>query len=79
MRYDSLHPINALATYLSLDTDQLHIKSAFLNGDLVEEICMVPAPGIGLNGKIVGLDKALYGLKQAPLAWFEKLSQGLAM
>ena len=37
-RYDSLRLIIALATSLGLDTDQLEIKSAFLNGDLVAEI-----------------------------------------
>ena len=39
---------------------------------------MVSPPGIGLDGKILGLDKALYGLKQAPLAWLEELSEALA-
>ena len=68
MRYDSLHVIIALATHLSLATDDLDIKSAFLNADLVAEIWIIPPPGIGLNAKILGLDKALYGLKQAPLA-----------
>ena len=67
-RYDSLRLIIALATHLGLDTDQLDIKSAFLNRDLVEEIWMVHPPGIGLDGKILGLDKALYGLEQAQLA-----------
>ena len=62
-RYDSLRPIIALATYLGIDPDQLDIKSAFLNRDLVVEICMVPTPGIGLPGKILRLDKAPYGLK----------------
>ena len=55
-RCDYLHLIIALAIQLSLDTDPLEIKSAFLNGDLVEEICMVPPPGIGLDGKILRLD-----------------------
>ena len=77
-RYDSLRLIIALATHLGLDTDQLDIKLAFLNGDLVEEIWMVPPPGIGLHGKILRLDKELYGPKQASLAWFEGLSEALA-
>ena len=54
--YDSLRLIIALTIHLGLDTDRLDIKSAFLNGDIVEEICMVPPPGIGLNGKIRELD-----------------------
>ena len=77
-RYDSLRLIIALATHLGLDTDQLDIKSPCLNGDLVEEIWIIPPPGIGHDGKILQLDKALSGLKQAPLAWFEMLSEALA-
>ena len=77
-RYDSLRLIIALATHLDLDMEQLDIKSAFLNGDLDEEIWMTPPPGIRLDGKVLRLRKALYGLKQAPLLWFEKLSSSLA-
>ena len=77
-RYDSLRLIIALATPLGLDTDQVNIKSAFLNGDRVAEIWMVPPPGIGLNRMIVRRNKALCGLKQGPFAWFEKLSEALA-
>ena len=77
-RYDCLRLIIALATYLGLDSDQLDITSGFLDGDLIEVICMVPAPGIGLHGKILRLDQGLHGLKQVPLAWFEKLSEALA-
>ena len=78
MRYASLRLIIALATYLELYTDQLDINSAFLNEDLLEKIRMVRPPGIGLDAIILRLNKALYGLKQAPLAWFKKLSDGLA-
>ena len=73
--YDSLRLIIALASHLGLDTDQLIIKSAFLKGDLVEEIWMITPPCLGLDGNMLGLAKALYGLKQVPLAWFEKLSE----
>ena len=58
----------ALATHLCLDTDQLDIKSASLNGDLVAEMWVIPPASNGLDGKIRELDKALYSLKQAPLA-----------
>jgi len=54
------------------------IKSAFLNGDLNEEVWMMPPPSIGLDGKVLCLLKSLYGLKQAPLAWFARLSSALA-
>ena len=60
-RYDSLRTIIALATHLGLDTHHLYIKSAFLNGDLVEEMWIVAPPGIGLNGKILARNKARDG------------------
>ena len=67
-QYDCHLRILALATHLGLDTQQLDIKSAFLNGDLVAEICMIHPPGISVDGKILRLDKELYVVKQAPLA-----------
>ena len=77
-RYNSLRLIMSLATDLGLETDLRGMKSVFLNGDLVEEIWMIPPPGIGLNVKILRLDKALYSHKQAPPMWFETLSEALA-
>src|SRR5690606_704478 len=73
-RYDSLRFVIALATNLNLHLELLDIKTAFLYGELKEEIWMNPPPGIGLDGKVLLLKKALYGLKQAPLKWYEKLS-----
>ena len=77
-QYDSLRLIIALATHLGLDTNQVHMKSALLKRHLVEEIWLITPPNIGLDGKILRLEKPLYSLKQGPLAWFEKLSEGLA-
>ena len=77
-RYDSLYLTIALALDLGLDMSQADIKSAFVNGDLHEEVWIIPPPGIGLDGKVLHLLKSLYGLKQAPLAWFERLSSALA-
>ena len=75
---DSLRLMFALATHVGLDTDQLHIQAAFLNRDLVAEICIIPSPGIGVDVKILPLDEALYSLKHASLGWFENLCDPLA-
>jgi len=44
-----------------------------LNGDLQEEVYIVPPPSVSYDSRYVcKLKKVLYGLKQAPRAWFEK-------
>ncbi|KAI4312035.1 hypothetical protein MLD38_036891 [Melastoma candidum] len=59
---------------------QMDVKSAFLNGEIKEEV-YVDQPPVFEDPKkhdhVYKLDKALYGLKQAPKAWYERLSQFL--
>jgi hypothetical protein len=53
----------------------MDVKTAFLNGDLEEEIYMEQPEGFVIHGqeqKVCKLDKSLYGLKQAPKQWHEK-------
>ena len=56
----------------------MDVKSAFLNGDLKEEVYVEQTLGYEKKveeGKIYKLKKALYGLKQAPRAWNIKLDR----
>ena len=56
----------------------MDVKTAFLNGDLEEEIYMVQPEGYiapGQENKVCKLKKSLYGLKQAPKQWHEKFDQ----
>jgi hypothetical protein len=58
----------------------MDVKSAFLNGDIKDEVCMHQPPGfviLGKEGKVLHLRKALYSLRQAPRAWNAKLDSTL--
>ncbi|KAI3669369.1 hypothetical protein L6452_40603 [Arctium lappa] len=58
----------------------MDVKSAFLNGQIQDEVYVQQPPGFE-NSKypnhVYFLDKALYGLKQAPRAWYDRLSNFL--
>jgi hypothetical protein len=58
----------------------MDVKSAFLNGELEEEVYVKQPPGYikgGEEHKVLKLHKALYRLRQAPQAWNIKLDRTL--
>ena len=58
----------------------MDVKTAFLNGDLEEEIYMKQLEGFkiaGQDNKVYELKKSLFGLKQAPIQWYEKFNNTL--
>jgi hypothetical protein len=65
-----------LAAHLSWSVHHMDMKSAFLNGDLGEEVYVSQSPGFIVKGqeqKVYKLHKALYGPRQAPRVWNFKL------
>ncbi|GKA71822.1 retrovirus-related pol polyprotein from transposon TNT 1-94 [Tanacetum coccineum] len=59
---------------------QMDVKTAFLNGELKEEVYVSQLEGfVDLDHPthVYRMKKALYGLKQAPRAWYDTLSRFL--
>jgi hypothetical protein len=79
-RMESVRVLVAVAAHYGWIVHHMDVKSAFLNGDLVEEVYVAQPPGFsaeGHEGKVLKLHKALYGLRQAPRAWNSKLDSVL--
>ena len=71
-----LRTLLALAAQLNWPVYQFDVKSAFLNGELDEEVYVSQPEGFVISGnedKVYRLKKALYGLKQVPRAWYGRI------
>ncbi|KAE8767964.1 hypothetical protein D1007_60605 [Hordeum vulgare] len=79
-RMETVRLLLALAAHSGWKVHHMDVKSAFLNGDLEEEV-YVHQPAGYIDGdspsKVLKLRKALYGLRQAPRAWNAKLDETL--
>lgn len=70
----------AIAALNGLSVHHVDVKSAFLNGDLQEEVYVSQPDGFVIKGKehmVYRLHKAFYGLRQAPRAWNMRLDRVL--
>jgi reverse transcriptase-like protein len=75
VKMSSIRVVLGLAASLDLEIEQLDVKTAFLHGDLNEDIYMEQPEGFKVKGKenyVCKLKKSLYGLKQAPRQWYRK-------
>lgn len=78
VRFESVRAVLALSAQHGLKVHQMDVSSAFLNGDLSEEIYMSQPPGFIENENMVcKLNKSIYGLKQAPKCWNASLDNYL--
>ena len=75
-RLEAIRILLSFACYKGFKLKQMDVKSAFLNGDLKEEVFVEQPPGFENHvfpNHVYKLEKALYGLKQAPRAWYDCL------
>jgi hypothetical protein len=79
-RLETMRLLLALAAQEEWKVHHVDVKSAFLNGDLMEEVYVEQPIGYEKKGeeeKVYKLKKVLYRLKQEPRAWNSKLDQCL--
>ncbi|GJX72852.1 ribonuclease H-like domain, reverse transcriptase, RNA-dependent DNA polymerase [Tanacetum coccineum] len=79
-RMETIRLLLAIAANNKWEVHHLDVKSAFLHGDLKEEVTYNNPKGFMTETrqeKSIGLIKALYGLRQAPRAWNIKLDNTL--
>jgi hypothetical protein len=79
-RMESIRMLLAVAAQGGWYVHHMDVKSAFLNGELREEVYVQQPPGFvaaGHEEKVLKLKKALYGLRQAPRAWNVRLDSSL--
>jgi hypothetical protein len=75
VRHTSIRAVLALVADQDLELEQLDVKTAFLHGNLEEEIFMEQPKGFkqpGTENLVCRLKKSLYGLKQSPRQWYKR-------
>lgn len=79
-RMETVRLLLALAAKNGWEVHHMDVKSAFLNGEIQEEVYVSQPEGFEKRGeehKVYRLLKALYGLRQAPRAWYARLRKCL--
>src|SRR6266853_6537919 len=78
--FETVRLMVALAALKIWHITGLDVKTAFLYGELDEELYMEQPEGFkvkGQEGKVLRLKCAIYGLKQAALAWWKALDKSM--
>ncbi|KAF2347866.1 Integrase catalytic core [Trinorchestia longiramus] len=80
VRFESVRAVLALAAKHNLQLHHMDVATAFLNGELSEEIYLTQPEGFVSEGNenlVCRLNKSLYGLKQSPKCWNTALDGNL--
>nr|GEY81991.1 hypothetical protein [Tanacetum cinerariifolium] len=79
-RLEAIRIFLAYAAHKNMVVYQMDVKTAFLNGNLREDVYVSQPDGLvdpDNPNHVYKLKKALYGLKQGPRAWYDMLSSFL--
>ena len=76
-RVTSFRALLAVAAKKNFAVKHYDIKTAFLNGNIEEEVYVKQPPGFESGNKVCRLQKCLYGLKQAARCWNRALNDFL--
>ena len=72
VHFESVRTVIALAVQNSLKLHQIDVATAFLNGELKEEVYMKQPDGFAIKGQehlVCRLKRSIYGLKQSSRCW----------
>jgi hypothetical protein len=80
VRFASIRILLAIVAHMDLELHQMVVKTAFLNGELDEEIYIDQPKGfqvIGQERKVCRLQRSIYGLKQSSRQWYFRFHQAV--
>lgn len=76
----TIRSVLAIVASNNLELEQMDVKTAFLNGDLEEDVFMAVPEGLresSNSNKVCKLLRSIYGLKQSPRQWYSKMHEFL--
>ncbi|KAG8486717.1 hypothetical protein CXB51_020156 [Gossypium anomalum] len=77
VKHSSIRALLGIVAMHDLELEQLDVKTAFLHGELEEDIYMQQPEGFTVSEKedyVCLLKKSLYGLKQSPRQWYKRFN-----
>ncbi|KAG8492178.1 hypothetical protein CXB51_009620 [Gossypium anomalum] len=81
VKHSSIRALLGIVAMHDLELEQLDVKTAFLHGELEEDIYMQQPGGFIVSEKedyVCLLRKSLYGLKQSPRQWYKRFDSFMA-
>jgi ATP-binding cassette subfamily B (MDR/TAP) protein 1 len=81
VKHSSIRAFFGIVARRDLQFEQLDMKTAFLHGELEEEIYMDQPKGFIVPAKedlVCKLKRSLYGLKQSPRQWYKSFDSFIA-